>query len=77
MFVLSVLPYGATLVYSYKLESKLNKAGLYKPGAWQVLMGGLILNPWLLGVIIPASALRAERKARASLETQKSSRAEL
>ena len=67
LFVAAIVPYVAALVFSYRVQDKLNKAGLYKPGAWQVVVGGLLLNPWLLGWAIPVSVLATAIRIRKSL----------
>jgi hypothetical protein len=55
VFFLSLVPYIVSLVFSYRVQDKLNKSGLYKPGAWQIVVGGLVLNPLVLGFAIPTS----------------------
>ena len=64
----SLIPYVVTIVYSYRVQSALNQAKLYKPGAWQIIAGALLFNPFILGFVIPASVLwvtkRIEKKIR-------------
>ena len=66
LFLLSLIPYVVTLVNSYRLQDKVTHAQGKRSAAW-VVVGGLILNPFILGVIIPALVLRSERNARARL----------
>ncbi len=65
----SLIPYITSLVFSYRVQNALNQAKLYKSGAWQIIAGGLLLNPFILGFLIPASVLwvtrRIERRIRA------------
>lgn len=58
----ALVPYVCALSYAYRLKSALNTAGLHKHGAWQVIVGGLILNPWFLGICIPVSVLSTARR---------------
>jgi len=67
LFLLSLVPYIVTLVYSYRLQSKVSQAQGSGSGGVGVVLGGLLLNPYMLGVIMPALVLRAERNARARL----------
>jgi len=64
----SLIPYIVSVVYAYRVQNALNKAKLYKPGAWQIIAGALLLNPFILGFVIPASVLwvtkRIEKKIR-------------
>jgi hypothetical protein len=53
----SLIPYVVSIVYAYRVQRKLNEAQLYKPGAWQIIVGALLFNPYLLGFVIPASVL--------------------
>lgn len=73
LFLLSLIPYLVTLVHSYRLQSKINQAEGRGSGASGVILGGLFLNPYILGVIIPALVLRAERNARSRLATSATS----
>lgn len=54
---LCIIPYIPCVVYSYRVQRELNRAGVYRPGAWQVIAGALILNPLAFGFLIPASVL--------------------
>ncbi|HXG98185.1 MAG TPA: hypothetical protein VNJ06_13875 [Gemmatimonadales bacterium] len=64
----SLIPYITSLVFAYRVQDALNRAKLYKSGAWQIIAGGLLLNPYILGFLIPASVLwvtrRIERRIR-------------
>ena len=64
----SLIPYIVSVVYAYRVQDALNKAKLYKPGAWQIIVGALLFNPFILGFVIPASVLwvtkRIEKKIR-------------
>lgn len=64
----SPIPYLGSLVHAYRVQSKLHAMELYKHGAWNVLVGGLILNPWILGVIIPASVFSTVRRIDRELD---------
>lgn len=54
---LCIIPYIPCVVYSYRVQRELNRAGVYKPGAWQVIAGVILLNPLAFGFLIPASVL--------------------
>ena len=64
----SLVPYIVSLVFAYRVQDALNRVKLYKSGAWQIIAGGLLLNPFVLGFLIPASVLwvtrRIERRIR-------------
>ena len=68
VIVAALIPYIASIVFAYRVQRALNQARLYKPGAWQIIAGALLLNPFLLGFLIPTSVLwvtkRIERKIR-------------
>jgi hypothetical protein len=68
MIVAALIPYIASIAFAYRVQRALNQAGLYKPGAWQIIAGALLLNPFLLGFLIPTSVLwvtrRIEKKIR-------------
>src|SRR5262245_22995301 len=49
----SLIPYVVCVSYAYRVQSALNKAKLYKPGAWQIIVGAVMFNPFILGIIIP------------------------
>lgn len=57
----ALLCYIAALVYAYKAQRKMNEAKVYLPGAWQVIVGGVILNP-IFGWVILWSVMRKGRK---------------
>jgi hypothetical protein len=57
-----IVPYIPTIVYAYGTQRELNAAGLYRAGAWQVIVGALLLNPFFAGCIIPASVLWRSRR---------------
>src|SRR5712671_366246 len=69
ILLLSIVPYIGCIVYAYKVQDALNRAGLYKPGAWQVIAGAVLLNPLVAGLFIPTSVMwvasRIGRKIRA------------
>jgi len=58
----SLIPYITCVVFAYQVQRTLNAAKLYKGGAWQIIAGALLLNPFLLGFLIPASVLWATRR---------------
>src|SRR5215831_20028347 len=69
LFLLSVIPYAMTLVHSFRLEEKKNEVQKQNSAAWAVVIGAVVLNPYILGVIIPALVLRSERNVRARLSS--------
>ena len=68
VFFGSLVPYIVCVSYAYRVQDTLNKAKLYKPGAWQIIVGAVMFNPFILGIVIPASVLwvtkRIENKIR-------------
>ena len=68
VFFGALIPYIGCIVHAYRVQDALNRAKLYKGGAWQIIAGALLLNPFALGFVIPASVLwasrRVERKIR-------------
>jgi len=58
----SLIPYIVSIVFAYRVQRALNQAQLYKPGAWQIIAGALLFNPFLLGFVIPASVLWVTRR---------------
>ena len=58
----SLVPYIVAIVFSYRVQTELNRAKLYKPGAWQIILGALLFNPFILGFVIPASVLWVTRR---------------
>src|SRR5262249_22270244 len=69
LFLLSVIPYVVTLVHSFRLEEKMSEAQRQNSAAWAVVIGAVVLNPYILGAIIPALVLRSERSVRARLSS--------
>ena len=61
----TVVVYIGVIIASYKLQKHLNSIGLYKHRAWQIIAGALLLNPFLLGFLIPLSTILADRKCSA------------
>jgi hypothetical protein len=68
-FFASIVPYIFCLVFAYKVQDSLHNEGYIKHGSWQVLVAGIILNPYFLGFYIPLSVNSAARKAFKKLET--------
>ncbi len=64
LFVGSLVVYVICMVYAYRVQAALNSAGLYKPGAWQVIVAALILNPAILGFYVPLSVLLVTHRIR-------------
>jgi RsiW-degrading membrane proteinase PrsW (M82 family) len=62
VLLLCIVPYVVCIVYAYRIQKQLNSAGLYRHGAWQVVVGAFFLNPFILGFLIPASVLWANRR---------------
>ncbi len=58
----SLIPYITCVVFAYRVQRALNEAKLYRGGAWQIIAGALLLNPFLLGFLIPASVLWTARR---------------
>ena len=54
----------------YKIQKTLHDSGLYGPGAWQVVVGALLLNPCGLGWWIPVSVVLSAARTRKALETR-------
>lgn len=61
VLLLCVVPYIPCIVYAYRVQKHLNTAGLYAHGAWQVIVGALLLNPLFFGFLIPVSVLWTSR----------------
>jgi hypothetical protein len=71
LFLSAIIPYLVSLVFAYRVQDKLNQAGLYRAGAWQIIVGGLLLNPWGVGFVIPTLVLlAANRILRAQAKAQ-------
>jgi hypothetical protein len=70
LFVGSLLLYVVCMVYAYRVQAALNAAGLYKHGAWQIIVAALILNPGCLGFYVPLSVLLAARRIRKRLASR-------
>ena len=62
VLLVCLVPYVPCIVYAYRVQKHLNVAGLYGPGAWQVIVGAVLLNPYVAGVLIPASVLWTSRR---------------
>jgi hypothetical protein len=58
----ALIPYITCVVFAYRVQRALNAAKLYKGGAWQIIAGALLLNPFMVGFVIPASVLWATRR---------------
>ncbi len=56
---------------AYFVQSKLNKAELSDRGAWQVLVGALILNPAFIGGYVSLSVFFHARDIKRRLEAKK------
>ena len=54
----------------YKIQKTLHDSGLYGPGAWQVVVGALLLNPCALGWWIPVSVVVSAARTRRALEAR-------
>jgi hypothetical protein len=61
-FVACLIPYVGSLAYAYRVQERLNTEGLDRSGAWQVVVVGIILNPWLLGPAHVAGILGRAKK---------------
>ena len=53
----SLVPYIISMVYAYKVQANLKKAGLMRSGAWQIVVAALFLNPIIVGFYVPLSVL--------------------
>ena len=62
VLLLCLVPYVPCTVYAYRVQKHLNAAGLYPHGAWQVIVGAILLNPFVFGFWIPASVLWSARR---------------
>ena len=60
----SVIPYLVSMVFAYQVQAGLKEAGYINSGAWQIVVAGLILNPYVLGFYPPASVLSAAKAAQ-------------
>jgi predicted PurR-regulated permease PerM len=67
-FLASLVPYVGALIYAYRVQNALHRAGLYKHGAWQIVAGGLLLNPLVLGFVIPVSVINTARAVEQRLK---------
>lgn len=63
LFLSSIVPYVGSMYFAYKVQGSLRVAGEIKSGAWQVLVAGLLLNPYLLGFYVPLSVSFAAKTA--------------
>lgn len=70
LLLLAIVPYIVSIVYAYRVWRGLNMAGLYKPGAWQVIVAALLLNPIFFGWLVLISVLRMVRRVRRSHAAQ-------
>jgi hypothetical protein len=66
LLALSLIVYIVSIVYAYRVQRDLHAAGLYRHGPWNVIVGALILNPFVLGFFIPASVLWTAWRVRRS-----------
>jgi len=64
LFWAVLVAYVGAIIYAYQVQRALHLAGLYKHGAWNVVVGGLLLNPYFIGVLIPASVLWAAHRSQ-------------
>lgn len=69
IFLVCIVPYVPCIVYAYRTQKRLNAAGLYGAGAWQVIAGAILLNPYLLGFYVPASVLWRSRRITRTILT--------
>ncbi len=69
VLLLAIVPYAVSIVYAYRVQRALNVAGLYRHGAWQVVVGALIFNPFFIGLLIPASVLWVAGRATRQTDT--------
>ena len=65
-FFASIVPYLVTMVFAYKVQAGLQSSGHIKSGAWQIVVAGLILNPYFLGFYPPASVISAAKRAQSA-----------
>jgi hypothetical protein len=65
--VAMLLAYIVCIILSYKIQSALNESGLYKAGAWQIVVAGVILNPGCVGFYVPLSVILTARRIRKKL----------
>jgi hypothetical protein len=66
----ALINYFALVWLCYKIQKTLHDSGLYGPGAWQVVVGALLLNPCAFGWWIPVSVLRSALRTRKALEAR-------
>src|SRR5262245_55554897 len=62
--------YVALVWLCYKIQKTLHESGLLGSGAWQVVVGALILNPCALGWWIPVSVVLSASRMRKALEAR-------
>jgi hypothetical protein len=67
LFLGCLVPYVISMVYAYKTQASLHTAGLYRHGAWHVVVAALILNPYVFGFYVPLSVLLTARRLRGNL----------
>lgn len=57
--------YVKTMIAAYRVQKQLREGGLSRHAGWQVVVGSLLLNPYLLlGLWIPASVIIGATRAR-------------
>ncbi len=57
--------YVRTMISAYRVQKHLHAAGLSSHGGWQVVIGSLILNPYLLlGLWVPLSVVSHARRIK-------------
>ena len=66
LFFSSVVPYLLSMGLAYKIQAGLKAAGHIKSNAWQIVIAGLILNPYVVGFYPLASVLSAATEAQKS-----------
>ena len=65
----SVFAYIVSVVYAYRVMRDLHAANLALDRPWSVVVVALVLNPFLLGFVIPLWVLRDARRAMRAIET--------
>ncbi len=68
-FILLYISWFPVVVYAYKIQRDLHRYGLYKHGAWHVVVAGLLLSP-LIGLYVGFSSLRLARRIKRQLDAQ-------
>lgn len=62
LLIICLFPYVVAVAYAYRLQKWLNRAKLYRHGAWQVIVGAVIMNPYAIGFLIPLSVIYVTRR---------------